>query len=441
MKTVMTAVANPIINEKLKNETNIQIIGNDIQYKEGVIEALEKNKEINYLILSDILIGKELLIELIKKIKIINKNIKILVILTEENKKECDNLISCGVEKIFYNNVEIKEIVKVINEENETDKLIEEINSLKKIIIENNNKNNLEKNKKTQNKIKKENKLKNKLLIFNKIKIINNIKNKINKYLPKKLINKNNNIKSEVISVLGPAGVGKSIFTINLANSYVYSKNKILIIDFDILNNSLHTILGLKKYSKIIREKLKNNNLINSKINIKELTIKITNKIDLISGINLLFDSKYKISSEKIYNIINELKEKYEIIIIDNSAECFFDYTKNIIENSNINIFITEANLSEIKKSKNLLNIYINKWNINKNKINILFNKFNKNSIDINILKNIFNEFNILGKLNFDDKYNLIINKNGITCDNKIMKEYININKKIEEENLTKIKN
>ena len=103
MKTVMTAVANPIINEKLKNETNIQIIGNDIQYKEGVIEALEKNKEINYLILSDILIGKELLIELIKKIKIINKNIKILVILTEENKKECDNLISCGVEKIFYN--------------------------------------------------------------------------------------------------------------------------------------------------------------------------------------------------------------------------------------------------------------------------------------------------------------------------------------------------
>lgn len=73
------------------------------------------------------------------------------------------------------------------------------------------------------------------------------------------------------------------------------------------------------------------------------------------------------------------------------------------------------------------------------NKINILFNKYNKNSIDINILKNIFSEFNILGKLNFDEKYNLIINKNGITCDNKIMKEYININKKIEEGNLTKI--
>ena len=452
MKTVITAIANPIINNELKKEKNIEVIGNDIQSKDGVIEILEKNIEVNYIILSDILIGEELLINLIRKINEINKNIKIIIILTNENKKEYDNLISIGVKKIFYNNkVEIKEILDIINEENDTDKLIEEINSLKKIILENKNINNIqnkeiikEENKKNNNKEKStekiNNKKTNKLLILNKFKILNKIKNKFYKYIPNNILKKYNKSENcEVISVLGAAGVGKSIFTVNLANSYIYSKKKILIIDFDVLNNSLHTILGLKKYSKIIREKLKNNNLINNKINIKELTIKITNKIDLISGINLLFDSKYKISSEKIYNIINELKANYEIIIIDNSAECFFDYTKNIIENSNINIFITEANLSEIKKSKNLLNIYINKWNINKNKINILFNKYNKNSIDINILKNIFSEFNILGKLNFDEKYNLIINKNGITCDNKIMKEYININKKIEEGNLTKI--
>ena len=381
MKTVITAIANPIINNELKKEKNIEVIGNDIQYKDGVIEILEKNIEVNYIILSDILIGEELLINLIRKINEINKNIKIIIILTNENKKEYDNLISIGVKKIFYNNkVEIKEILDIINEENDTDKLIEEINSLKKIILENKNINNIqnkeiikEENKKNNNKEKSTEKINNKkinkLLILNKFKILNKIKNKFYKYIPNNILKKYNKSENcEVISVLGAAGVGKSIFTVNLANSYIYSKKKILIIDFDVLNNSLHTILGLKKYSKIIREKLKNNNLINNKINIKELTIKITNKIDLISGINLLFDSKYKISSEKIYNIINELKANYEIIIIDNSAECFFDYTKNIIENSNINIFITEANLSEIKKSKNLLNIYINKWNINKNK-------------------------------------------------------------------------
>lgn len=441
MKTVITAIANPIINEKLKKENKIKVIGNDIQYQEGVIETLEKNKEINYIILSDILIGKDTLLNLIKKINLINKNIKILVILTNENKKEYNDLISCGVQKIFYNNkVEIKEIVEIINKENDTDKLLEEINSLKKIILENNDKKIINKKDEKENK-EKVNKTTDKTFILKRINIFNKFKNKFLNYIPKnEQKNKKENRKCEVISILGAAGVGKSIFAINLANSYVYSKNKILIIDFDVLNNSLHTILGLKKYSKIIREKLKNNNLINSKINIKELVIKITNKIDLISGINLLFDSKYKISSEKIFNIINELKNNYDVIIIDNSAECFFDYTKNIIENSNINIFITEANLSEIKKSKNLLNMYVNKWNINKNKINILFNKYNKNSIDINILKNVFYEFNILGKLNFDEKYNLIINRNGINCDNKIAKEYLNINKKIEDESFSENK-
>ena len=53
--------------------------------------------------------------------------------------------------------------------------------------------------------------------------------------------------------------MGKSIFTINLANSLSNSKNKILIIDFDILNNSLHTILGIKKYSKKINFVISNN--------------------------------------------------------------------------------------------------------------------------------------------------------------------------------------
>ena len=237
MKTVITAVANPIINNELKKEENIKVIGNDIQYQDGVIEILEKNKEINYIILSDILIGKESLKDLIQKISTINKNIKILVILTKEDKKEYNILLSCGVLKIFYNNkVEIKEIIKSINEESDTEKLIEEINSLKKIILENNNKtNNIEKNKKekVKEKINKKNQTKNRLLIFNKIKILNNIKNKLYKYIPNNILKKHNeNINSEVISILGPAGVGKSIFTVNLANSYVYSKNKILIIDF-----------------------------------------------------------------------------------------------------------------------------------------------------------------------------------------------------------------
>ena len=43
-------------------------------------------------------------------------------------------------------------------------------------------------------------------------------------------------------------GVGKSVFTINLAISF--KNKKILIIDLDILNNCLHTILGIKLSNK-----------------------------------------------------------------------------------------------------------------------------------------------------------------------------------------------
>src|SRR5699024_2426223 len=88
-----------------------------------------------------------------------------------------------------------------------------------------------------------------------KINIFNKIKNKSEKNINKNnLLNinfnnsKNNNLNNknkEIICVTGTSGVGKSIFSINLAKSFMENKNKILIIDFDILNNSLHTILGI----------------------------------------------------------------------------------------------------------------------------------------------------------------------------------------------------
>ena len=102
------------------------------------------------------------------------------------------------------------------------------------------------------------------------------------------------------------------------------------------------------------------------------------------------------------------------------------------MKNSNYNIFITEANLLEIKKAKNLLNIYINKWEIPQSNFNILFNKYDQNSIDISILKHIFSGFSILGKLSINPQYNLMINKNNKKqLDKNLQKEYSIINKKI----------
>ena len=88
-------------------------------------------------------------------------------------------------------------------------------------------------------------------------------------------------------------------------------------------------------------------------------------------------------------------------------------------------------NLIELNKTKKLLEKYINKWKIEKEKFNVVFNKININSINNKILNNLFSDFNILGKINFSNKYNLIINNNLKMLNKNINKEYINIIKKM----------
>ena len=408
MKKIITALGNPLLNNKLNENDNFEIVVKDIQYQDGIFEILHKEENIDYLILSELLPGENNLIKLINKIKNINKKIKIIIIL-ENKKEEFENILySKGIKKIYYNNeVEINEIIDYLNneKEDENEKLKNEIENLKNILIKNNI-------------ILENNNYEN---ILNEEK---NEKNNIN------LIKKEMNEK-KIISIVGTGGVGKSIITINLAN--ILKNKKILIIDFDILNNSLHTILGVNKYSKKIKNKLEKNNLIDNKINIKDLIIKINKKIDLISGINLLFDSKYKISSEKIKFLLNELKEYYDYIIIDTTSECFFDYTKNIINHSNKILFLLESNLLEINKSKKLLELYEKNWNIKKDNINIIINKYNKNSIDENIIKNIFNGYKIIGKIKLNKNYNILINKHYKTPIIKkcIKKDYKKISNKI----------
>ena len=435
MKKIITAMGNENLNQKLKKENIFEIVTEDIQYQEGILELLEKDNNIDFLILNELLPGNMDIKKLIEKIKLNNPNIKIILFLEKKNEELENYLYAKGIFKIFYHNqIEIKEIIELIqnNSKNSNQEIKKEIDELKKLLLEKNKKenkinlffkNNIENNEKNNEK--------------------NNAKNHKNKIIKNNAEKNSKNQRKEIICVSGTSGVGKSIFSINLAKSFMNEQNKILIIDFDILNNSLHTILGIKKYPEKIKNKIKNNNLL-SQIKIEELIIKINSKIDLISGINLLFDSKYQISSAKIKNILLKLKEKYNLIIIDTSSECFFDYTKEIMKNSNYNIFITEANLLEIKKAKNLLNIYINEWEIPQRNFNILFNKYNQNSIDVSILKHIFSGFSILGKLSINPQYNLMINRNDKKTLNKnLQKEYSTIHKKIlyKKNILNKIKN
>lgn len=385
MKNIITALANPELNKLLKNEKEIKIEYNDIQYQEGVIEILKENKKIDILILSEILPGKLNIKDFILEIKKQKNNLEIIIFL--ENKKEDLELFlkSQGIFNIYYNNEINSEIlIKKINNEEKN----KEMELIKKIIQMKQIKNNI-----VNNNIKQQ--IKNRLII--------------KKIEPKK--------ENKIITVCGSSGTGKSIFSINFAMAI--ENKKILIIDLDILNNCIHTILGIKR---------KNNN---EKISLENLIINYNKKIDIISMFELI-ENKL-IDKTEIKDFFNKVQLKYDYIIIDTSLECFWKENKKIMENSFINIFLIEANLLEIKKAKRILEIYDKEWNIKKEKINIIFNKYNINSVNKKLLKKLFYEYKIIGKINFNLFYNLLINKN-YKCKkevNKIKNEYKKIVEKI----------
>ncbi len=234
MIKIITAVGNEELNNILKKQKNIKIENPDIQYQEGIIEALEKYPDTNMIILSENIIGNFKIEELIQNIIIIKNNIKIILLCNEKIYKEDENLIKVIkydedyfdiILKIFSNEIEIKnknEIQEIENyknkllEKNEYEnfeegldkKINEEKNFDNKIIDEKiekeiqelkNYKNNLK-----QKNINKKIKIKNRV---NKNNILKRIK-EIIKNIKEKLIKK----QKKIITIIGCSGVRKNNF-------------------------------------------------------------------------------------------------------------------------------------------------------------------------------------------------------------------------------------
>ena len=394
MKKMITAINNPIINEKLKKE-KIEVVGKDIQYKEGILEILENNKEINFILIDEKLPGEIKNDELINKIKKINKNIEIIFFIKKENKK--NTIIN---ENKIIKDEKIKSKIKIVYYEKEI-KIEIFLNFIlygEEILEKEYEKN-----------------------YTNKIDIINE---NIEKY------NKNQNI---IISVNGDSSVGKKMTTLRLSLYLNEYNNKILIIDLNTKSHkTISTIFNKKENSKTLKKNnikkiknivniLKNQNLKyeNKKIGRK---IILNNKIIINKNISLITYNKL-IKIKRIKNI-----EKYYnfifIVLSDNNKN---NINKKIIENSNLNLLILEDNILGIDKLKKIIE---KNYNNNLKNTKIIINKNNKFSIDENIIKNIFNNLEIIGKIRYTDIYNLLINCN---FENNILLEEKRLRKETEK--------
>ena len=235
------------------------------------------------------------------------------------------------------------------------------------------------------------------------------------------------------------------------------------------INNEIIIFFILENKNNELEKLLKMENIINifyiNEININNLINKIKNiKMNTQNKLNEEIIKLKKIINEKDQEILKYKNNKFlenDLKNINNKniaiiGEEFSGKTliinnfKNIIEKKdifefkeiNINnyleiekcnylniklIFIIETQTEKMIRNKKIINKLIYEYKINSNNIYIIFNKINKYSPNINISKNLFKEFNIIGKINFDNYCDFINNeKNGFVKENKKLKTMYN---------------
>lgn len=327
MIKIITAINNKKIFSQLENNNKIKIISKDIQYKEGILEILEKNKNINFIFLKENLPGQIKNIDLINKIKKINSKIELVFVLNKKDNIKEKYFKNNNIKYLYASEINIKKILEIINIKNKIISILgssgsgktinlllisELLSKNKKILILEENKSifNLFKNKKINQEIieikknifllninffKKEKNLKNKTdykLIVNKIKLIKNnydyifieISNIYKYILYEKIINKN-------------------IFILN-SNLIEINKNKKLINYLINKNNIINLILNNYNSNAICEKILRN--IFNNKIEIIE-------KLKENKNYNLIINNNFNINyldintKNKIIKIINNI--------------------------------------------------------------------------------------------------------------------------------------
>lgn len=128
--------------------------------------------------------------------------------------------------------------------------------------------------------------------------------------------------------------------------------------------------------------------------------------------------------------MLEDLKQFYDIILIDTcNEEKHENIIKIIIELSDLNLCIIEGNIIYMRKTVKILK----KYNNENKKIKLIYNKKNKYTIKTIILKLIFAKYKLIGTLNYNNKFNKIINKNvnRFYINKDIRNEFYKIIKKI----------
>lgn len=204
---------------------------------------------------------------------------------------------------------------------------------------------------------------------------------------------------------------GKTTFISILAK--LIQNRKILVIDFDLKDNCLHSVFGVKQIPSNMKNKIKDTEYLTEfrlkEKNIDKLIVKVDRNIRLISSTKIIFNNKYKCDKFGVKQMLEELIQNYRLILIDTSSDTKYEeLTKILTSLSNKIICLIEGNLMTLKKNMRLLKEFDNE----KKKISLIYNKKNSYTLSTKIMRILFLKYRIKGIISYDNQYTNIINKN-----------------------------
>lgn len=370
MKRIITAMGNPTLNNELKKYAQYDVITGDLFYQDAVIDILEEeNAEV--LTLSGLLQGQWELNDFIDRIRKVNQQIRIIIVMDELDTEIKCGLLERGIQDIFLDEtVEVKDILESIEREEPIRKKLEKA------------------------KFKLEEKNENSYNSEEKVVVVKECQ------------------KQEIIAISGTNGVGKSTIVYNFARCLASkSESKILVIDFDTLSGNLDELFDINKIPQNVEigidldkrcginyaADLISKNRFDS--NVFDEIVVHSKGIDILTGNESLYYCQ-EILSEDIYNkILESAKEKYDFIILDTSSNIFLDSTRWSLQKSTKIIFTLENNYLNLKKATQLLDIFTSTWGILKSKISLVINKEKINGLTCELISKILENYEVVGKI------------------------------------------
>ena len=205
----------------------------------------------------------------------------------------------------------------------------------------------------------------------------------------------NENKKGKIITVTSAkGGVGKTIFLLNLAGIFSRMKQKVLIVDCDIVGGAVALDLNLNPIKNIFHI---SDDIFNNRYqNYTDYLTPYQDNIDIVASCK---DPKQalKIDMNYIMMFLKQVKNEYDIILVD-TTHGFTKENINILDKSDIILYMMTNDIMDIKNTKSYMEVMND---IEMDHIKIILN----NSRDINL--NYFSKYDIRSMIGRNIDYSL----------------------------------